>query len=84
MSTTEVSSKIEYSDSENRNALIAVKSHLIAGLLVFLLMMLAGLAMRAAQGTWLEIGADLFYQIMTVHGAGVVGAAMITSTGVHV
>lgn len=51
MSATEVSGKIEYSDSENRNALIAVKSHLIAGFLVFLLMMIAGFTMRAAQGT---------------------------------
>jgi len=83
MSATEASGKIEYSDPENRNALIAVKSHLIAGFLVFLLMMIAGFTMRAAQGTWLEIGADLFYQIMTVHGVGVVGAAMITSTGVQ-
>ncbi len=83
MSSTVVASrKIEYSDSENRNALIAVKAHLIGGLLVFLLMMLAGLTMRAAQGTWIEIAVDLFYQIMTVHGVGVVGAAGIASTGV--
>ncbi|MGG7055529.1 MULTISPECIES: cbb3-type cytochrome c oxidase subunit I [Nitrosomonas] len=82
MSSTAASRKIEYSDSENRNALIAVKAHLIGGLLVFLLMMLAGFAMRAAQGTWLEIAVDLFYQIMTVHGVGVVGAAGIASTGV--
>lgn len=81
--TTEVNGKVEYSDSENRNALIAVKAHLIAGLLVFLLMMLMGLAMRATQGTWIEIAADLFYQIMTVHGVGVVGAAVIASTGVQ-
>src|SRR5690606_29939848 len=82
MSSPAARRKIEYSDSENRNALIAVKAHLIGGLLVFLLMMLAGFAMRAAQGTWLEIAVDLFYQIMTVHGVGVVGAAGIASTGV--
>jgi len=81
-STATTSSKIEYSDAENRNALIAVKAHLITGLLVFLLMMLAGFAMRAAQGTWLDIPVDLFYQIMTVHGVGVVGAAGLASTGV--
>ncbi|SDH93225.1 cbb3-type cytochrome c oxidase subunit I [Nitrosomonas sp. Nm132] len=84
MSGTAVASgKVEYTDSENRNALIAVKAHLIAGLSVFLLMMLGGLTMRAAQGTWIEIGVDLFYQIMTVHGVGVVGAAVIASTGVQ-
>ncbi|SDW20439.1 cbb3-type cytochrome c oxidase subunit I [Nitrosomonas communis] len=83
MSSTAVANrKIEYSESENRKALIAVKAHLILGLAVLLLMMLAGLTMRAVQGTWLEIGADLFYQIMTVHGVGVVGAAGIGSTGV--
>lgn len=78
MSTTTVN----YSETENQGALVAVKTHLIVGLLVFLLMMLAGVTMRAAQGNIISIGADLFYQIMTVHGAGMVGTAGIASTAV--
>lgn len=75
--------KIHYSDAENRGALIAVKAHLITGFLVFLLMMLGGAVMRAAQGALMpSVGADLFYQIMTVHGVGVVGTSAIASTGI--
>lgn len=75
--------KIHYSDAENQSALIAVKAHLITGFLVFLLMMLGGAVMRAAQGALMpSVGADLFYQIMTVHGVGVVGTSAIASTGV--
>ena len=42
---------------------------------VVVLMMLLGLIMRAAQGGSLTFGADLFYQIMTAHGVGMVGIA---------
>jgi cytochrome c oxidase subunit I len=79
MSTT---TAVSYSEAENQGSLVAVKTHLIVGLLVFLLMMLAGAAMRAAQGNIISIGPDLFYQIMTVHGAGMVGTAGIASTAV--
>ncbi len=78
-----IQEKIEYSIVENRNAFIAVKSYLIIGLLLFLVLMFAGFLMRAAQGTWLEMNADIFYQVMTAHGGGVVGAAMLASTGVQ-
>lgn len=42
---------------------------------VFVLMMLIGLSMRAAQGTIFELDPAIFYQFMTVHGAGMVGTA---------
>lgn len=38
-------------------------------------MMAVGLLMRAAQGGALTLPPDLFYQLMTLHGAGMVGAA---------
>lgn len=47
---------------------------LLAGI-VLILMMVFGLIMRAAQGGLIEIGPTLFYQIMTAHGAGMVGTA---------
>ncbi|ADE13608.1 cytochrome c oxidase subunit I [Nitrosococcus halophilus Nc 4] len=82
MSTTTLSGTVSYSEAENQGALVAVKTHLIVGILVFLLMMLAGAVMRAAQGNMFTISPDLFYQFMTVHGAGMVGTAGIASTGV--
>lgn len=50
--------------------------------LVLLLMMVAGLLLRMGQGQWLEIRADLFYQILTLHGTGMVGISAIAGAGV--
>jgi cytochrome c oxidase subunit 1 len=52
------------------------------GVLVFLLMMLAGALMRLAQGAWFELPADVFYQIMTLHGAGMVGTSGLAGAAV--
>jgi cytochrome c oxidase subunit 1 len=49
---------------------------------VLLLMMLAGLAMRATQAGWMAMPPDIFYQIMTVHGAGMVGISGLFGAGV--
>jgi cytochrome c oxidase subunit 1 len=81
MSTTTLD-KVSYSEAENQGALVAVKAYLLAGFLVFLLMMLAGATMRAVQGNVVSLGADIFYQLLTVHGIGVVGIAGLASTGV--
>lgn len=77
-----MSEQIQYSAGEERLASIGVKAYLLVSLLVFSLMMLAGVALRAAQGTYISLPADLFYQIMTVHGAGMVGIAGLGGTGV--
>jgi len=54
---------------------------LLAGA-VFLLMMIIGLVMRAAQGDLIEIDPAIFYQLMTAHGAGMVGAASLTGAAI--
>lgn len=54
---------------------LLIQLHLTTVFAVLLLMMLAGIAMRATQGTWLNIPPHIFYQLMTVHGAGMVGIA---------
>lgn len=65
----------ENPESPNRAvAFLSRISILIAGS-VFVLMMAVGLLMRAAQGGALTFPPDLFYQLMTLHGAGMVGAA---------
>ena len=50
--------------------------------LVYLLMMILGVVMRLAQTTWLEVPPDLFYQVMTAHGAGMVGISGLAASAV--
>ncbi|MBX3604823.1 MAG: cbb3-type cytochrome c oxidase subunit I [Piscinibacter sp.] len=61
---------------------LAVKAYLGTSFIVLLLMMLAGVAMRTAQAGWIDLGPDFFYQVMTVHGAGMVGIAALAGAGV--
>lgn len=61
---------------------LAVKLYLATSFAVLLLMMLAGVAMRVTQAGWIELPPDLFYQVMTVHGAGMVGIAALAGAGV--
>jgi cytochrome c oxidase subunit 1 len=49
---------------------------------VLLLMMLAGLLMRAAQAGYVSIPADIFYQVMTAHGIGMVGIAGLAGSAI--
>jgi len=61
-----------------------VKLYLAIGLIVFAGLMLVGVLMRAAQGASLiNIGPDLFYQLMTLHGAGMVGTAGLAALAVN-
>ena len=54
---------------------------LIAGA-VFALMMILGLAMRAAQSNLIEIDPALFYQLLSAHGAGMVGTAGLSGAAI--
>lgn len=61
-----------------------VKLYLAIGILVYALMMIAGVAMRAAQGaSLLQLNPQLFYQIMTLHGAGMVGVTGLAGLAVN-
>jgi cytochrome c oxidase subunit I len=70
------------SENTNNPQSLAVKLTMLLAGIVFLLMMILGLVMRAAQGGLLEIDATLFYQIMTAHGAGMVGTAGLTGAAI--
>lgn len=50
--------------------------------LVLLLMMLLGLLMRLARSGWFHFDPAVFYQIMTVHGTGMVGIAALGGVAV--
>ncbi len=49
---------------------------------VFLLMMLVGLVLRATQAAWLGVPPNYFYELMTLHGIGMVGIAGVASATV--
>lgn len=51
-------------------------------LAVLLLMLLAGVALRAAQGTLINLPPDLFYQAMSLHGTGMVGIAGLAGVSI--
>jgi cytochrome c oxidase subunit I len=55
--------------------------HLITGFVMFLGMGLLGYAMRLEQAGFWSFGPSLFYEIMTLHGAGMVTAALIAAIG---
>ena len=64
------------------SARIALIAYLGISALVYVLMMLLGFVMRIAQAQWLEITPNLFYQIMTAHGAGMVGISGLAASAV--
>ncbi len=45
-------------------------------------MMVFGVVMRFGQASWLNIGPEFFYQIMTAHGAGMVGISGLAGSAV--
>ena len=67
---------------ETPSAKLAFQLYAAIGITVFLLMMVAGATLRATQGTWLAVPPDYFYQIMTLHGAGMVGTAGLAGAAV--
>ena len=48
-----------------------IKFTMLLGGVVFLLMMILGLIMRAAQGGLIDLDPTLFYQLLTAHGAAI-------------
>lgn len=61
---------------------LGIKLYLGTAFVVLLLMMFAGVAMRASQANWIALPPDLFYQLMTVHGAGMVGIVGLAGAGI--
>jgi len=60
----------------------AIKFTMLLAGIVFALMMALGLIMRAAQGELISLDPILFYQILTAHGAGMVGTAGLTGAAI--
>ncbi len=66
---------------ESRERMV-LNLYLVTSLVLFLVMMVLGLLMRLAQGAWMDMSPTLFYQVMTAHGAGMVGTAALASSAV--
>lgn len=60
----------------------AVKLAMLLSGAVFVLMMLVGLIMRAAQGALIDVDPAFFYQLLTAHGAGMVGTAGLSGAAI--
>ena len=60
----------------------AVKLTMILSGAVFALMMVFGVIMRAAQAQWIDVDPALFYQLLTAHGAGMVGTAALSGAAI--
>jgi cytochrome c oxidase subunit I len=83
MSATQTSNAL-YPQSEalTRSERVVLNLYIVSALVVFVLMMLLGLAMRLAQSAWLGVPLDLFYRLMTAHGAAMVGTIGLASSAV--
>lgn len=61
--------------TDERSARLALQLYMFAAIALFAAMMLVGATMRMTQATWLAVPAPQFYELMTLHGAGMVGTA---------
>ena len=68
--------------TENASAKLAFQLYVAVGIAVFLLMMLVGAVFRAAQAEWLPVPVNYGYELMTLHGAGMVGVAGLAGAAV--
>lgn len=66
----------------SKSARTGIITYLSISALVYVLMMVLGLLMRMGQATWLDISPVIFYQIMTAHGAGMVGISGLAGAAV--
>ncbi|MCK2095816.1 cbb3-type cytochrome c oxidase subunit I [Thauera aromatica] len=71
-----------YHPAPDHGAKAGVLAYLVTAAAVLLLLMVFGLLMRLEQGELIELGPNGFYQLMTVHGAGMVGIAGIGGAAV--
>jgi cytochrome c oxidase subunit I len=68
--------------ADTPTARFAFQLYVAIGVAVVVLMMIAGAAFRAAQATMLPIPASFSYELMTLHGAGMVGVSGLAGAAV--
>ncbi|GGK08062.1 cytochrome c oxidase subunit 1 [Lentibacillus kapialis] len=65
---------------KSRNNIVV--SYLLIGGFTILVMIIFGILMLLSQGGVLDLSPSMFYQFLTIHGTGMVGAAAIASAGI--
>lgn len=60
----------------------AISVQMIIAALVVLLMMLFGILMLLQQGGMIDLGPGAFYKFLTIHGTGMIGAAVLASSAI--
>ena len=60
----------------------SVLAYIVTSVVTLLLMMLFGLLMRMEQAQYIELGPLWFYQLLTLHGTGMVGVAALAGAGI--
>lgn len=75
---SKINSKGVTNSSQNRTIVL----YLLTGSLFILLMMVFGVLMLLAQGKMINIDPGLFYEVLTVHGTGMVGASALAAAAV--
>jgi cytochrome c oxidase subunit I len=68
--------------SDTSAAKLAFQLYVAIGTAVFLLMMVAGAVFRAAQASWLAVPPNFAYELMTLHGAGMVGTSGLAGAAI--
>ncbi len=71
-----------YISKPDHGADISVRAYLVTAAAVLLLMMSFGLVMRLEQAQFINMGPNGFYQLMTLHGAGMVGIAALAGAAI--
>ncbi len=71
-----------YTPVPDHGAKTSVLAYLVVSAAVLLLMMVFGLLLRLEQAQYIEMGPLWFYELMTLHGAGMVGIAAIAGAAI--
>ncbi len=75
-------SEVNTNEPLSGGARAGVLTYLSVSAAVYVLMMLFGLLMRMGQAQWIGLPPDIFYQVMTAHGAGMVGISGLAGAAV--
>ncbi|MBV61257.1 MAG: cytochrome C oxidase subunit I [Nevskiales bacterium] len=67
---------------DTSTARLAFQLYAAIGIAVFLLMMIGGAALRATQAAWVPLAPNFAYQLLTLHGAGMVGTSGLAGAAV--